>query len=158
MKKIILFFWITFWILLITSCSGQKGKSTPTIQSGSDSKLKIELFKYPGLPKLHKEGGTLAFGINNLSDEIIVFPNDFGIKIHVKKDSDWIPVENLDGYTEGDNLLPPRYVSPTGLSFFVTPKVSPVETTILVRISIKGYVKGKTAEKITGYIDVQYSP
>lgn len=161
MKNILAYLLLFIGFMITTSCtasSGQDGDLFPGINVPEKNiNSKIVLQNFPGEPQSYKVGDSLAFGIINQSVYNITFHNDFDVKIFIKQDEVWEPINNKVEYPEGERILPTKKIDPTGLVLFVLPDLGEIKSSTIVRIVVIGQVKDKS-EQVGAYIDVHYAP
>jgi hypothetical protein len=156
-------------MIIVTSCSKQKGsdilinqkdrESLPGIDIPlSDYNTKIKLVLYPGESTPVKNGYPAGLIIVNMSDDRLIFPPDFGVKIFEKRDEGWPLVENNMSYGEGDYLMETNRINPAGLSLDIIPFLQEIKSPVEIRIVVVGHVEGKPSEKVGAFIDLPVSP
>jgi hypothetical protein len=112
-----------------------------------------------------KNGPSIYLRLENLSSSIIVFPEDFGVKIftYSKEQKEWLELRNDSVYiTNTIPMLKPKNQGP--LRFMGVPLSPVIEGTgheISIRIVVVGtvYEDDKATDRLTGaYTDLTLSP
>ena len=111
----------------------------------------------PALLNTHKNGETLFLRIDNLSDETIVFPDDFGVKVITNDGQNWIGIQNNIYYT-GPKYLPIRKDYPLGLIITVLPYIPDLPSSTTIRIIIVGYAENNDKDQLGSYLDIMLNP
>jgi len=161
MNKRVAYVLILICIFAISGCMSKSEKEEeklPEIDIPlTEFNTKVWLEAIPGMPRVHKKGESLVFLVRNRSTNSIIFTQDFGVKIFLKQDATWKPIGNNWGYPEGENILLPSDIDPTGLGLSVFPDIGEIDELTSVRIAIIGQVKDRS-EQVGAYVDVQYIP
>jgi hypothetical protein len=101
---------------------------------------------------------SVSLLVQNISNDQVVFPKDFNIRIYTYTDEKWVEIRNISEYIGDDVVLFPRSdtsLGETGVGFF--PYLFGYKTPIELRIFVFGqiYKNDKaTNEWIGAYIDV----
>ena len=148
-------------ILLLTSCTRQQiplGSKMPGIDLTLDQMNKeIKLEPTTGMMDTFEFDGVLELDLENISDQSIVFPSDFGVKIFMKQGVDWIPIKNRFEYSDSTMILPPQKDYSFGPIVDVLPLLpSPSTSGTTIRIVVIGNVQG-TGKAVGAYIDIDLS-
>ncbi len=161
MKKKMTYILILICIFAIAGCTSKNeidGERLPGIDIPiNEFNTMVWLEAVPGMTQVHKDGESLTFLVRNGSKNSITFAQDFSVKIFIKEDTTWKPIENTWGYPEGENILPPSDIDPTGMGLSVMPDVGEIDELTTVRIAIIGQLENKP-EPVGAFIDIQYSP
>ena len=161
MRKYIIVVIVLSVVFIFTSCTTPTTSPEPSIGVNIPlDKLNtwVKLEDPPELTNSHKNDDLLQLHLINLSEKMIVFPGDFGIK-----------VIRLDGQERGDisnnffngsepHYLPPRSSYPLGLIVGTLPFVSGLSATIKIRIIVVGHVENLDGQQVGAYIDVELNP
>lgn len=106
-------------------------------------------------------GKPISLVLENNSQEIIVLPQDYGIRIFQRVGDDWEPVENRMEYSTSQKNVNPN----DDLNHLVFVTVYPYIVSnqkINIRIVIEGYFSkedtGKLADGVGAYIDATLEP
>ena len=144
-------------LLIVVACTGQQ-KSSGLKMAGIDIPLdqmnkEIRLEPTLGMIDTFKFAGVLELNLDNLSNNPVTLPPDFGVKIFMKQDATWIPIKNTFGYSNSANVLPPKKDYSWGDTVGVMPLMPspPISTTI--RIIVLGNIEG-TGQAVGAYIDI----
>lgn len=114
----------------------------------------IRLLQPPGdTMDLYNSTGLITVYIENLSDERILFPPDYNVRVLVKEADHWNLIPNNFDYSTIDNLLPTKAEYAPGLVVFVKPVLPRSETVLTVRIMVFGRI-ANTDRQVGAYIDL----
>jgi hypothetical protein len=83
----------------------------------------IQLVSNPGGGDLLKNDNMYSIQIKNLSENPIVFQNDYGVKLYVNKGEEWKEVENKMESSAGEVILPLAKKWPSGIIFAILPYI-----------------------------------
>jgi hypothetical protein len=119
-KKVYKFIIVLSLLISLAACSNKASmqkedafsKLLPIPVGDMNDEVKLSL---PGLERGFYEpkiGEFITLVLNNQSNNIIVFPTDYGLKMYLynKEDQTWIEVKNLEKYSPEEN----KQVSPIG--------------------------------------------
>jgi len=98
---------------------------------------------------------NLAIVAENLSDQPILFPQDYGIKVFTQQDEQWMPVENAFHYPSVETTLLPKADEPLGGKLIVLLPAVIGDQPISVRVVVVGQM-GR--DSVAAYIDVMLHP
>jgi hypothetical protein len=148
-------------MLIFTSCNNtvnDTSETLPGINIPAESlNTTIKLLDTPESLNSHKNGEVLMLNIINLSNEAVVFPENYGIKLFTKKDGAWIEVPN-NSYNAGDTFyLPTKDSYPLGDLIDIMPYMAGLTSPTTVRAVIIGHKENET-EQVGAYIDVIINP
>ena len=109
-----------------------------------------------------KTGESISLMVRNISENQIAFAPDFGAKMFIRTDKEWVEVENKITYKNDPSTLDPSD------DWFVDKTVSPIVRPILsndsvpydIRVFIIGDLmeNGKASKKVGSYIDLKLNP
>jgi len=158
--------WLTMFLLSISGC-----KNKPVIPEELLSTLGIPASEIntrlrltaPDSLNTHKPEDIITLTVEAISDDQVIFPNDFGARMFIYESSKWIEVKNFMGYPPGGTFLLSKTADPfhRQLLASVSPILSDPGKATTVRIFLIGniYRNGKaTDEKTSGYIDFNLIP
>ena len=117
----------------------------------------IRLIDDPMLLNSHQNGEILTLQAKNLSDAVIVFPNDFGVKILSWDGQAWIEIAN-NFYYSGEKILPTNDAYPLGLLVSTLPYIPNLSSPKELRIHIIGHSESNEKELLGAYIDITINP
>jgi hypothetical protein len=125
--KLALFLSTLFVVVGTISCSSEQDQLTDV-----SSQLEIDYQMGPEIPL----NGEVQTWINNTTNNCISFPPDFGIKVFVKQDEDWLEVPNLVTYAnkEPQVLKPKSDLFPT-----ILVSIWPDVSSLNIKMSLDGY-------------------
>jgi hypothetical protein len=154
MKKYLLL----IFVLLLASCAGQQKPTElkmPDINIALDQMNKIITIEPAlGMMDTFKFAGILQLNLNNLSDRPVIFSSDFGVKIFMKQDTNWISIKNTFGYSDSSNEVPPQKNYALGTVVDVAPLFPSTSASKTIRIVVLGHVQG-TNQLVGAYIDIE---
>jgi hypothetical protein len=153
---------VILWIMLMIGSCTSDNQSPLLVAPGIDVKEKnwntaFRLRDDPAFANTHKNGETLFLRVENLSKETIIFPDDFGVKLFITDDQEWIGVQNNVYYT-GPNYLPVKSEYPLGLVINVLPYVPNLASPRSIRVIVVGYAQDNNKEILGAYLDVPLNP
>jgi len=142
----------------VSSCSSAEklpGVDVPLQQMNSQLRLSL-----PGGAEHLQVGDSIPLIIQDLAQDPVVFPQDFGAKLFVRQNQQWVPVENDVGYPAGEFVLLPVKQQPFGaISTFVDPVISQ-SPPVTVRAVVVGHLRhnGQTGQVVAAYLDITLQP
>lgn len=109
-----------------------------------------------------KTNEPISLEIRNISKNQIALDQDFGARIFIRTDKEWIEVKNNEVYENAPFTLDPteNYDPLKTASTFVLPDLSDYSVTTYIRIYVVGNLieNGKEAKKVASYIDLELNP
>lgn len=154
-KNIIIFI---FLMILCFGCSG-KNESLPDIDIPlSEMNHDIELVPDPGGSTIPKNDDFYGFQVRNLSDQVIVFQGDYGIKLYIKKEGKWEKIENRLHYPDGEVILPLTKDFPLGQYVTIIPYILDLNQKVTLRTVVIGHLENKPNQSIGAYTDIILNP
>jgi hypothetical protein len=147
-------------ILIFSSCrnSPTSVESIIGVNLSADKiNSSIKLVDAPEFSNSHKNGEALILHLVNTSNSIIVFPENYGIKLLANLDGKWTEIPNRS-YNVGNPInLPTSTEFPLGLFVTTLPYVSGLSNPISIRVIIIGHKKDSN-EEVGAYLDVIITP
>ena len=109
-----------------------------------------------------KTGESISLMARNISENQIAFAPDFGAKMFIRTDKEWVEVGNKITYKNDPSILDPSddwYVDKT-VSPIVRPLLPDNSVSCDIRIFIIGDLmeNGKASKKVGSYIDLKLNP
>ena len=162
--KIIL---VSIVVIVLSSC-GSTNDSTvqftiPMSEIGADVQKNqyLQIIAPEGWNSF-KTGESISLMVRNISENQITFAPDFGARMFIRTDKEWVEVENKITYKNDPSTLDPSD------DWFVDKTVSPIVRPILsndsvpydIRVFIIGDLmeNGNTSKKVGSYIDLKLNP
>jgi hypothetical protein len=148
-------------ILLLASCNTVQQDHTSTFPGIAvpieNFNTIIQLEDSPQLLNTHKNGGDLDILVNNLSDEAVIFPENYGLKLFTNENNKWVEVPN-NSYNAGVSFrLPPQKEYPLGALVSVLPYIAGLETPVTIRVIVIGHQE-KSNLQVGAYLDIKIDP
>jgi hypothetical protein len=106
----------------------------------------------------YKNNEDLFLFIKNSSNQRIVLPGNFGVKIYYLEDANWIQVKNRTAYPENDTLLLPDKEFNSGDVVVITPYIPNLQNPVLIRVMIAGHIQDHPDQLVGSYLDVKINP
>jgi hypothetical protein len=107
-----------------------------------------------------KKDDPIPLVAQDLSEEPIVFPQDYGIKVFARQDQKWIPVENNFHYPAGDvELLPAKQQAFGGMGIVLDPVISQAAP-VVIRVVVVGHLQhnNQVGLSVAAYLDITLQP
>lgn len=95
--------------------------------------------------------------VENLSDETILFPDDFGLKIKRWDGESWVDILN-NFYYSGVKVLPTQKDYPLGELVSSLPNIPDISSQTEIRVQIVGHPENNDNEFVGAYLDVIIEP
>ncbi|MBN8655505.1 MAG: hypothetical protein J0M11_07205 [Anaerolineae bacterium] len=170
-SQIIIFYIFSLAIVLL-SCSSAKSEISDTLDAKFTELVKNEeLNKYFEVrlvsdQEVYEIGTVIRIFLYNVSDEKILFPVGYGIRLFIVIDNEWIEIDNKSNFSGEAVTLPSISNQELGarLSFGVLPALSSgieIHEKIVLRILIQGTLMSSldTENTSTGaFVDVFIEP
>lgn len=162
MAKNLLRYLSFFIIIFCVSCSDNT-KVTSFSMPGIEIPLKdmnnqIQFVNPPVLGNSYKNNNLLFLDITNRSDKSIIFSGDYGVKIFILKDGDWVPVKNNFHYGNQEEILPVKTSYPFGLPITLLPFIPELKENVTIRVVVTGHIENSPDKMIGAYIDIPLKP
>ncbi|MBI3737922.1 MAG: hypothetical protein HY258_02625 [Chloroflexi bacterium] len=165
MKSTVKLLMLIILFLSITSCAPREKvyiEIAPGINFPSDEmNVRIKLNPIEGITQL-KLQKVLFLDLVNISHTPIVFPQDYGVEIFVKKENQWIKVRNDFWYGPGDKGVLPQEVDELGDAVVsIYPLIEDTGQSAMVRVIVIGTVYQNdqpTSTKTAAYVDLILQP
>jgi hypothetical protein len=126
---------------------------------------KLKIISPIGLHNSFKNDQDLSLYLTVISDDQMAFKTDFGAKIFVFQDNQWVEVENRVDYpgekTQYFSLSPAKGNPAEGASIILRPYKPGLNSVVPMRAIVVGYIMKNgdvTDEKTYGYIDLELKP
>jgi hypothetical protein len=107
-------------------------------------------------------GDDIGLNVEVISEYPIAFPRDFGARIFMYQDQEWMEIQNEMDNPEGIVILSPTKDDPFNSgTAIISPDLPDNNKLVELRIVLIGnlYLDGQITEDITaGYIDVELTP
>ena len=165
-KKIITIAYIIILILLaIVSCSKMNNSNIDDdfkqFISYEDVNSKIKFTMPDGLGNEYKIGGFVSLWLTNHTNNLIIFPPEYGLKLFIYNNGEWIQVENNMIYHPHEE----RHLLPKDQNGFLKINCVPIirnhSEPVLLRVLVVGSVQDKISgdsERVAAYYDVKLYP
>jgi hypothetical protein len=158
-----LFISLVLVVCIISACKGNVTEKTmPDIGVPSNEmNSKLELLAPDGWNKF-KSGFPITLAVKGISSDQILFNSDYGARLFIYKDNNWIEISNGEEYPEGSTILYPfenNYLRIAAVNLW--PKLQDTTKPVSVRVILVGnvYRNGQMTDEVTaGYIDVNLKP
>lgn len=126
-----------------------------------ETNTRLKLTTIPGLTE-ERPGGLIYLDVINLSHTPVGFAADFGVKVFVRQQSEWVRIPNNFNYGTVTYLIPPAETDPVGdevMSIYPAPGVfkPPAE----IRVVVVGDVyenNAPTGTLTAAYLDIVVNP
>lgn len=106
-------------------------------------------------------GDGIQLILSNKSNNIIVFPQNYGVHIFTRQGNDWVPIDNGIEYPSGEKEIWPNQNQPfRDVVVFVQPNIDSKQP-LTVRIFVIGRIKREntvTQDQVGSYIDLTIQP
>jgi hypothetical protein len=105
----------------------------------------------------YKNDDILLLDLENRSENAIIFPGDFNLRIYQKVGAKWVPVKNNLAYPQGDWFLPTYQEWKAGKGLGLVPYIPGLEKPSTIRV----FASGKTEtiqEKVGAFIELTLYP
>jgi hypothetical protein len=170
-SQIIIFYIFSLAIVLL-SCSSAKSEISDTLDAKFTELVKNEeLNKYFEVrlvsgQEAYEIGTVIRIFLYNVSDEKILFPVGYGIRLFIVIDNEWIEIDNKSNFSGEAVTLPSISNQELGarLSFGVLPALSSgieINEKIVLRILIQGTLMSSLDSENTStgaFVDVFIEP
>jgi hypothetical protein len=144
-------------IVLLTGCSLQNLSKVDTLPGVSipinEMNKKILLHEAVGMMDAYKVSGLLFLDLENLSNNPISLPPDYGSKIFIKTEKGWQLLNNNFSYSNMPIVLPTKEQYPPGLSVVVWPVLPETDDPTVLRIVVIGEIADSN-EIVGAYLDI----
>jgi hypothetical protein len=166
MKKVGKFIWLTLFLLSLSGCNNKPEIPVELLTSlgisASEINSRLRLTA-PDSINTHKPEDTITLTVEVISEDQVVFPNDFGARMFIYDGSKWLEVKNFMGYPSDATFLLSKTADPLHRQLIasVSPILPDPSKATTVRIFLIGniYRNGNaTNEKTAGYIDFNIIP
>jgi hypothetical protein len=151
-------FIIFVFIIFVASCSVGKSNDINANSDQNNVNSEIKIYEIPGQEEIKKNNSLISLQITNLSDNNIVFPNDYGLRLFVLNGDIWKEVNNCYHYAETERDLPSVNGPQIGLVFDIFPCVDEINKTKTLRVWVIGTKQDETGEKVMAFIDLILKP
>jgi hypothetical protein len=158
---------ITIIIVALSSCSFTTNSAEPSSIPAPDIGIEVQNEKYleiiaPNGWNSFKTNEMISLEIRNISEQQIAGDPDFGARIFVRIEDEWIEVNNKIVYENDPFTLDPakNYDPLKTASIVVLPDLSNPTVTSYIRIFVVGTLieDGKETKKVGSYIDLELKP
>ena len=105
----------------------------------------------------YKNDDILLLDLENRSENAIIFPGDFNLRIYQKVGTKWIPVKNNLANPQGDWYLPKNQDWKASEELGLIPDITGLEKPTTIRIFAFGKIES-TQEKVGAYIELTLYP
>jgi hypothetical protein len=164
MKKIIIILMFVYLVLGISACAFQAKSQVETLPgvdlADSHINAKFHLFAQPTNGNAFQNNQIFFIHLDNLSNQNIVFPSDYAVKMFSKVGSEWKSVFNMTTYAnKNDHILFPQ--ESFGLETAVMPYIPQLARPTLVRVLVIGTVYDgdqPTNDLEAAYCDITLNP
>lgn len=158
MKKKYRFVILAFLLILVCGCSNNEDYMPDIDLPLSQMNKEIELIPNPGGGLIAKNDDYYDFQVRNLDEHIIIFPEDYGVKLYLKKENKWQTIENKLAYSEGDKILPLSNEFPPGLILPIIPYIIDMDREETIRIVLIGHFEDSPDQSVGAYYDFTLHP
>ncbi len=152
---------VLLFVILLTGCSKPQpaAELLPNINLPSDKiNTFIKLRDTPELANSYKNNDTLDLQLINVSNQTIVFPDNFGLKVFIEDKGNWSEIQN-NFYNAGATFtLPTEKLYPGGLFPTVMPNIPGLSSPTTIRVIAVGHVENNDSEQVGAYLDVVITP
>jgi hypothetical protein len=143
--------------VLIYFLAACRSPEMPGVQIPLGQMNKQLRFYVPPEANTFKVGDHLGLVLENYSGKVIDFPEDYGVKIYIEKDGQWLPVENDILYPSGEKqVLPKEQLQFGGIMVVVNPAVNGNQP-VTVRVVVTGNISSEN-QPVGAYTDIILQP
>jgi hypothetical protein len=145
-------------LILLSSCS-KDNETLPGINiplNEMNRHVELDTLQIGG--RSIKNNKPFILDLKNISDQVIIFAGDYGVKLFIKKGEEWVEVENRMHYPENEVLLPLASKFPPGRDTGIVPYIPELKQPIMLRVVVVGYPENNPNKIVGSYIDLSLNP
>lgn len=118
----------------------------------------IVLLDSPELLNSHRNGDVLSLVLMNLSNQDVVFADNFGVRVTRPASVGGNDIQNSFYNAGAPFVLPPKRDYPLGQQLSVIPFIPDLTQPDQVRVAVLGHMDSMEGQEVAAYIDITILP